>query len=272
MEQRATSYRSQGLVRALRLLRHLGGLDDGATLSDLSAALDIPKSTVLRLLVVLEEEDFVARTGEPPRYRVGDAVLELADSSVRSADAAELAAPVLRLLADRTGLTANLGVLAGASVLHLRVEEPDRPLRFRSSSGSLDHTWCTGLGKMLLAGLTAEQRDQHLPEEPFPAFTPATLTTRAALDAELDRIGERGHSVDDEERDRGVACVAVAVPNDAGAHVAISVAGPSGEVDDEGRARALPLLREAAAELGANRRFLTALRAVRGAYLTGDHA
>lgn len=272
MEQRATSYQSQGLVRALRLLRHLGGLDDAATLSELSSALDIPKSTVLRLLAVLEDEGFVLRTGEPPRFRLGHAVLELADKSLRNADATELAAPVLRLLADRTGLTANLGVLAGHSVLHLRVEEPDRPLRFRSSSGSLDHTWCTGLGKMLLAGLAPELRAAHLPEEPYASFTPSTISTRSALDEELERIRERGHSIDDEERDRGVACVAMSVPNDVGAHVAISVAGPSGELDAEGRRAALPRLQDAAAELGENPRFLSALRAVRGVYPAGESA
>lgn len=272
MEPRATSYQSQGLVRAVRLLRHLGGLEDGATLSELSAALDIPKSTVLRLLAVLENEEFILRAGEPARFRIGHAVLELADRSLRSADAAELAAPALRQLADRTGLTANLGVLAGTSVLHLRVEEPDRPLRFRSSSGSLDHTWCTGLGKMLLAGLAPEHRDRHLPAEPYDSFTPSTISTRAGLEEELERISERGHSIDDEERDRGVACVAMLVPNDAGAHVSISVAGPSGELNADGRRAALPRLSEAAIELGQNRRFLSTLRAVRGAYPTGDHA
>ena len=270
MEQRATSYHSQGLARALRVLRHLGSVESPVTLAELSDDLDLPKSTLLRLLVVLEEEQFVARTGEPPVYGIGDAVLEIADVSLRKEDAVEIVSPVLRALADETGLTANLGLLSASSVLHLCVEEPDRALRFRSANGSLDHTYCTGLGKMLLAGLTPERVGVHLPTKPFASFTPTTITSRTALDAELESIRERGYSIDLEERDAGVICVALAVPNDAGAQVAISVAGPSGELDDDGRARVLPVLRDTAARIGGNRRFLAALRTVRGAYPAGS--
>jgi IclR family acetate operon transcriptional repressor len=122
---------------------------------------------------------------------------------------------------------------------------------------------------MLLAALVPTGRvSEFLPAEPLAAFTPNTLTARAALEAELALIRRQGHSVDREERDLGVTCVAVMIPNDEGLHAAVSLAGPTGELGENDRARLLPILRSTAGTLGADATFLSALRRVRGADLT----
>lgn len=264
MERNATSYQSQGLVRALKILRTLGTTEKAMGLADLSLSLALPKSTLVRLLAVLEEQGFVHRTSNPLRYTVGHAVLEIAETYRRQADTAEVAGPYLRELAASTGLTANVGVLEGRWVLHVCVEEPDRPLRFRSSNGSLDHTFCTGLGKLLLSRLPVERVSHHLPDEPWTAFTPHTLTTRAALDAEFEKIRMQGYSLDDQERDLGVVCLAVPVPTDSGINVAVSVSGPAGELAPDRRHELLPVLEGVAEELAADGRFLPSLRATGG--------
>jgi IclR family acetate operon transcriptional repressor len=264
MERDATSYHSQGLLRALAVLKLLGTTERAVTLAELSTALTLPKSTLIRLLSVLEEQEFVYREGSPPVYTVGHAVLEISESYRRQANTAEVAAPYLKELAHTTGLTANIGALEGRWVLHLHVEEPDRPLRFRSSSGSLDYTYCTGLGKMLLSRLPASRVSEHLPEEPFARFTESTIIGRDDFDAELDRIRQRGYSLDDQERDLGVACIAVPIHAAGDLNVALSVAGPAGELTDACRGRYLPVLQETAAQLGSNRRFIASLVASRG--------
>lgn len=264
MEQSATSYQSQGLARALRALRTLGEAQGPVSLAELSETLELPKPTLLRLLSVLEAEDFVYRQGEPPVYSLGHAVFEIADSFRRQASAEEASAPALRQLAAATGLTANLGILEGRSVLHISVEEPDRPLRFRSSSGSLDHAYCTGLGKALLAGLLSERVAQHLPEEPYTAFTPHTITSESQLRERLAQIAANGFSLDEEERDFGVSCIAMRLPAADHVNVAISVAGPSGEVNQQTQEEILAALKTTADQLGNDPRFLAALKSVHG--------
>jgi DNA-binding IclR family transcriptional regulator len=258
MEHRATSYRSQGLERALAALRRLGAATEPVSLADLAAGLDLPKPTLLRLLAVLEEQGFVHREGTPPTYSIGHAVLEISEPYRRRVDAAAVAAPFLGDLAARTGFTTNVGVLEGPWVLHLCVEEPDRPLRFRSSSGSLDHAHCTALGKLLLAQFDPEQLAVRLPAAPYPRFTPATITTRNALLAELDRIRATGVGLDDQERDPGVVCLAVGVPLPGGG-VALSVSGPAAELGAGTRAHLIGELRRTAGALAADRRFAAAL-------------
>lgn len=265
MEPNSTSYHSQGLVRAISVLKELGSAAAPRSLTELAQVLELPKPTLVRLLTILEEHDFVYR--DAAGYSVGHAILDLGEVYRRQANTAEVASPYLRELADATGLTANLGVLEGRWVLHVVVEEPDRPLRFRSASGSLDHTYTTGLGKMLMSALPVERLADHLPlESPWQRFTEHTIVDEPSMLAELATIRERGYSIDQQERDAGVVCVAVPIPNLARLNVALSVSGPAGELGPEERERHLPLLQRVASELGEDSRFITALRAAHGAH------
>lgn len=82
---------------------------------------------------------------------------------------------------------------------------------------------CSALGKVLLAFGGAA-----MPSEPFEARTPHTITTRAALSAELGAVRDSGYAVTAEELEPGL--VAVAAPVFAGglaAIAAISVSAPA---------------------------------------------
>lgn len=261
MKQNSSSYHSQGLVRAIAILRVLSAGDEPQTLAQISRNLDVPKSTLMRLLFVLESERFVYKEGDPPAYRVGQAVLGIADSFRGRIDVTKIVTPRLRRLAHDAGLTANIGVLEGRSVLHLCVEEPDRGLRYRTSSGSLDIAYCTSLGKMLLSALPESELVHHLPlEEPFPAFTPTTITTRKELLEDLVAIRKRGYSIDNEERDLGVICIAVTIALSEGLNVAVSVSGPAGELQGSLENSNLDLLDEVAEDFRNDSRFLSAIR------------
>jgi IclR family acetate operon transcriptional repressor len=262
MEQRAKSYHSQGLNRALAILRLLGKADTPLTLASIASQLGLPKSTVVRLLNVMEDEGFVRRSEEHPAYAIGHAIHEIAEG-YRPPSMSEVTAPVLGRLADEVGFTANLGLLEGPSVLHLHVAEPHRALRF-ATGGTLDHAYCTGLGKLLMSVLPDDAIDPHLPRaEPYASFAPRTITTRAGIVDELARIREAGYSVDDEERNRGVTCMAVLLPTTDAPTLALSVSAPSGELGPSARETLLPVLRAAAAELVALPGFDTALSPLR---------
>ncbi len=268
MEARSTSYHAQALTRGIRLLRELAAATDPVSLNAVHQATELPRSTLIRLLAALEAEDLVVRLDiADGRYVLGHGVLEIAAGYRQSVDAEILARPVLAAVAEATRQTCNLGILVGRSVLHVCVVEPDRAIRFRSRSGSLDETYCTGLGKMLLVQLDDDERSLHLPAEPYAAFTEQTKTTRAALDAELDVIAERGVSIDEEERDVGVRCIAAPVfsPLPAGEMpVAVSVSGPAAELRGEHEAEAIEQLRRAARAIREDLGLIHALRVTAG--------
>ena len=262
----SANYHANALARGLALLEMIAREGRPLTLSDLSDGTSLPKSTLVRLLAVLTELEYLVRVDEQPSYRLGHKVQGLATSYLTTLDLSEVARPHLSPVAGQTGQTANLGVIDGDQVLHVCVAEPDRPLRFTTATGARDHLYCTGLGKRLLAELEPGLVPTCLPAEPWPAFTDNTHTTLDSLRDDLRGIAERGYALDDNERGAGLRCVAVSVPvrGEAGEAVAaVSVSGPTGEFDAAQQQRYVARLNQAAADLAADPDVEAALRLVR---------
>ena len=268
MASKLTSYHAQALTRGLEILRHLARSDgESESLSDLHDLTGLPKSTLVRLLTVLEHEGFVRRVDDLPNFRLSHAVVDLAEGYRRGTDVGVHATPYLKALADKTRQTANLGVIDGPSVVHLCVQEPDRSLRFRSQTGSRDALHCTALGKMLLAGFDDDVALDKLNLAPLDRRTDATLTAIEDVMADVARSRVRGFAVDNEEGDKGVYCIAVPIapsPPKRPWSASISLSGPIGEMDEPFREQHLKALRETATTMSADAELTAALKVYRG--------
>ncbi|GIF65625.1 IclR family transcriptional regulator [Asanoa ishikariensis] len=258
----SANYHANALARGLALLEMLAAAPDPLTLTEFSDATALPKSTLVRLLAVLSEMEYLVRVDDRPSYRLGHKVQRLAAAYVSNLDLTVVAERYLQPVAEQTGQTANLGVLDGDQVLHICVAEPDRPLRFTSSLGARDHTYATGLGKVLLSALPDDQVAAAVPAEPFAAFTDSTMTTLADLRKDLKKVARRGFALDDSERSVGLRCVAVPVRIDGDCLAAISVSGPSGEFSTAKQQVYVAALDEAAKAVTDDPDFVTALRIV----------
>lgn len=256
----SANYHANALARGLALLELLAAGPQPQTLNDFSDGTGLPKSTLVRLLSVLTEMDYVVRADERPSFRLGYKVQGLATAYIASLDLSGLAGGYLASLAKGTGQTANLGVLDGEHVLHVCVIEPNRPLRFTAATGSRDHAYCTGLGKLLMSRLDPSNISSCTPPEPFPAFTDNTITNLDQLSRELRRVARRGYALDDNERSIGLRCVAVPIELDGECLAAVSVSGPSGEFTPAKQEDFVELLTEVAGKLAADEDFGTALR------------
>jgi IclR family acetate operon transcriptional repressor len=257
------TYHVTALTRGLLVLHELAQAGVPLGLAQLQDRTSLPKSTLVRLLSVLTDTGYVLRVDEAPTFWLGPAVMPLAESYASALDVSACAQGVLETLAAATGQTANVAILDGTDVVHLCVVEPNRPIRFRSATGSRDGAHQTGLGKVLLAFAPTDVLSQHLPPDPYEARTKRTITTRRALLAELERIRRAGYAFDDEEGDLGVRCLAVPIYRHPDVVAAISVTGPAGELAVNAHARLLANLREAAVTLEKQSQFQHALQIAR---------
>lgn len=265
----SANYHAQALARGLMLLEMLAEKPEPLTLGDLSERADLPKSTLVRLLAVMAEMGYVVRVDDRPSYRLGHKVQKLASAYVARLDLRTVAGQYLAPLAQRTGQTANLGLLDGGEVLHAAVERPDRPIVYAVSAGWRDHPHSTGLGKMLLSALTSEELHARLPAEPFKRFTEATITTFEELEQVLRRTARRGYATDQGEGHAGLACVAVPLPVNGEWIAAISVSGPSGEFGPTRRNEYVADLQATAEAMIANPDVTAAVLAVHGSLRAG---
>ena len=113
--------------------------------------------------------------------------------------------------------------------------------------------YCTSLGKVLLAHLSAEERTLRLGRIDFQRRGPNTITSRTALAAELLRVREQGYAVNNEELAYGLRSIAAPVlARDGSAAGAINLAVHSSMVSSATLGDGLaPVLVRTAADISA---------------------
>jgi len=84
-------------------------------------------------------------------------------------------------------------------------------LQLFTKPGARVPLYCTGVGKMLLSRWPSSQVEAYLDRTPLTPHTPHTLVDRGKLLHELARIRTQGYSVDNQEMEEGVRCVAALV-------------------------------------------------------------
>jgi IclR family acetate operon transcriptional repressor len=238
----------QSLDRAFQILELMADAEGEVSLSRLAEQSGMPASSIHRLVRTLVARGYV-RQLPSRRYALGPRLIHLGEIASRSL--ATWARPHLARLVDAIGETANLAVLDGDRVVYVAQVPSRHSMRMFTEVGRRVHLHCTGVGKVLLAGLPDDDVRQVLARAGMPARTPRTLTDPDVLLAELHLTVVQGYAIDDGEQEAGVRCIAVPVPGGA-LPAAISVSGPETRLGSEAAPRVVALLRSAATGLAAD--------------------
>jgi len=226
--QSANRYKVQVIDRALAILEVLADDGPALTLAELAGRIRLPKSTVLRLLNVLQQHRLVARDSRSGNYRLGLKLMELGTSAASQLDFVERARPHLHRLMATTGETVFLSVLDGTDALVVDRVESARTVRVPLSAGGRTPAHCTANGKALLAFLPEAEIDARLASAKLRSYTHNTIVTISGLRNELRRVRSMGYAVDHEEMEEGLKCVAAPVRNLSGVVVAsVGILGPA---------------------------------------------
>ncbi len=124
---------------------------------------------------------------------------------------AELAQPYLEELTQATGEGTSVAVWLNGTIRIAAKREAEGPVRVVQDVNAHRPLYCTAVGKALAAWLPPSQVKAALARTRMERLTPKTITTQAALDAELRRIRAAGYAIDDEEQHLGLRCIAMPV-------------------------------------------------------------
>jgi IclR family KDG regulon transcriptional repressor len=220
-----------------------------AGISDLAQQVGLHVSTVHRLLSTLVDRGYVRQDPQTSRYHLGSRIFSLADAADAHLDLCRVARPYLERILRSAGQTVKLAAAADPDVLYVDQLDAGQPVTTHVVVGTRAPMYCTGSGKAILAHRERTALDAVL-SGPFESFTRQTLTTRQAIEAELAKIRRIGYAIDNEERELGVRCVAVAVFDHRSDVVgALSVCAPAARVSVEHLERMGPFVRTIAQEL-----------------------
>lgn len=239
-------------LRALLVLDYLARAQHPPTLAQLAQRLDMPKSTLMRLLASMQRAGFVAATPTENGFVPGPQATALALATLRASAFTRACRAVLAQLVGKLGETCNLTAPDGDQVIYMERVETAEPLRLFFAVGSHVPMHCTASGKLFLASMNRLERGRVLARLPLTRNTPRTLTDPARLEDELDRLAARGIGIDNEEFVRGMSAVAVPV-RDAQDRVVAAVAchAPTARLMLDDLLRAVPVLQGAAQSMSA---------------------
>jgi DNA-binding IclR family transcriptional regulator len=246
-----TGGRRSVVFRVLDLIQLVAASPQPMTLAEIGTALKLPKPTVHRLCVRLEEARYLTREPGRYRYRVGPATERLAFNAIRRGSASVQWRLILERLVDDIRETCNFTAPAGNEVVYVERVESRWPLRLHLEVGSRVPMHCTASGKLFLAFMDAERRSRMLESLTLTRMTERTITSRERLEQEIAEVASRGYSTDDEEFIQGLVAVAVPVTDTRGRVVgAVAVHAAKPRLDLPQALEHLPRLRAAAAEIG----------------------
>ena len=213
------------VARALALLNAFTFGDPVLGVSELGRRVQLPKSTVHRLLTILVNEGFVERTADE-RYRLSLKLYEIGQEVVSSRVLRQVGHVPLEKLHNDSHEAAHLAVLSGSDVVYLdRLESPQMMGLF-TKVGRRRSAHATSSGKVLLAFGSQADVDDAV-SGGLPRLGPRTITTRTRLNQVLAEVRKSGYAISTDEAAPGVVSIAAPIFDGSGACVAaVSVAGP----------------------------------------------
>lgn len=223
----------QSVARALDILDHFNKKKEMG-ISEISQCMELSKSTVYGLVNTLAAYGYLEQNLETKKYSLGMKLFELGCVVEKRLDLRNEARPFCEKISKQYGQTVHLATHYEGEVVYIdKFDMPDFLITY-SQVGKRAPMSCTGVGKAMLAYLPWEYSKKYVVEKGFCIKTPKSIKSEEELKSELEVITKKGYSIDDEEIEIGLRCVAAPVFNHKGEPVAaISLSGMANKMTEE---------------------------------------
>jgi DNA-binding IclR family transcriptional regulator len=185
-------------------------IEQPQTASAVARAVNVHRSTALRVLQMLESRGYVVRI-DGGVYTGGRRVIELGAAVHENTDLRSVAAQKLSALHRLTRLTVHLAAIDGHDVIYLDKHETRTPIRIWSRIGASIPIHCTGVGKAILAWSSQRQLSLLRQNMTLTRFTESTIIDWNTLEEDLSDCRRRGFAIDNGEHEPYVRCIAAPV-------------------------------------------------------------
>ncbi|MFE2205066.1 IclR family transcriptional regulator [Streptomyces rubiginosohelvolus] len=213
--------------RALGVLRVVAEAEDGVCLKDLVDRLDIPLSSMHRLVAVLADSKCLTRSPTNRRYFLGPAAARFLDEE-HPQQTLTPPHPAVIELRRRTGEAVLVTELLGGHAVCTTFLPGARPVGMFAQFGQRIPWHADASARVLLADQTPTVAHRMLLQQPLIPFTRTTPSNVEAVMRRLAPITQRGYDTSESELDEGLFVVGAPIRLPIGrVRAAVSVAMPS---------------------------------------------
>ncbi|OGA10203.1 MAG: hypothetical protein A3D95_11535 [Betaproteobacteria bacterium RIFCSPHIGHO2_12_FULL_69_13] len=234
MKQAGEHAMHRSLERGLRLVETVA-LNGGSTsLAEAARRTGLHRSTAHHLLQTLVGLGYLRQDPDTRAYELAAKPFQLTGRTWSPGQLAEIARPFLAELTRRAGEGSSFAVYRDGAMTVVAKREHDGPVRVVQDVGAQRPLHCTAVAKAILPWLPQPELSGLLARLRYVRYTPKTIVSRAAFEAELRRIRAAGYAIDDEEHIAGIRCVAMPVFGHAGQVVgSLCTIGPKSRVTQQ---------------------------------------
>jgi IclR family pca regulon transcriptional regulator len=239
------------LAKGLAVLSAFGSERPTMTLSEAANVAELSRATARRVLRTLSELGYVVQEGR--QFSLSSRVLDIGFAYLAAQDWIDRVRPLMRELSERIGETCSASILQGTEIVYVARVPTRRIMSTALSVGSRLPAFHTSLGRIQLGFLDDIEIWRRLRSIRVEAYTPSTITDLQALVDRIRADHAQGFSIVDEELERGLRSIAVAIVNREGEALgAINVSTHTTQATrNELRERFLPELTAIAARIAA---------------------
>ncbi len=244
---------NQSVEKTLQIIEELAYDREPLRLAELSKRVNMPPSTVLRMVNTLLEHGYAYQDPQTLRYGLTLRFAQIGHMISEQLQIRDVARPYLLELSRTCGESTCLAIEEEMEVIYIDVVDgADGMLKIMQRIGKRAPMHSTGVGKLMLTQYSLEKLNLLAQRRGLSCLTPHTLTSIQELERELDIIRKQGYAVDDEECELGARCVAAPIFNYQDKIVAaISLSGPVSRINRKRILDLAPLIVGAANKISA---------------------
>jgi len=208
------------LSKGLKALQIISESETGISTTELSKYLKTDKSSASRILKTLENQNFIQRKKNSRRFVIGLKFFSLTNITRIVYDLIPFSKSALVELVNQTGECAHIAILCEQRALYFDKHETNLSLKVEHSIGTFAPLHSTALGKILIAFNNLNISDYYHNYKNI-------STDINKLELEIDQIKVNNYSIDDEEYEEGIRCIAAPIYHTYQDRVsAIGISGP----------------------------------------------
>ena len=172
--------------------------DQQSNLTEIAANIDISKSKASAILNTLQRFGFVMRNPDTKMYSPGPSLMTIGQRVMKKFNYGELAAPLLKELAAKTGSTAILGIITGEDQYTMVRQESNWQISILTQPNKIHPLTYGAHGKAIVAFMEESRREKILAGGGLYFHKDASKLDRKQLVRELEECRAAGFAQDHE--------------------------------------------------------------------------
>lgn len=207
----AKDYTVPAVQRTVQVLEILAGSHQGISLAELSRQTRIPKSSLFRILLTLEQYSIVTQDHDRNQYTLGMKLIDWGNRALEKIDLKTVSHPHLVRLAHETHESYYVAVLDQEDVIIIDRADTPEIWRMVARLGQRSPLHCTATGQVMIAELADDAIEDIIKRHGLKKFTPATITNPTRFRKRLIEVKAQGFAVADAEYKPDLCAIAVPI-------------------------------------------------------------